>query len=232
MLSIVIPTLNEEKYLPRLLESIKKQGFSDFEIIIADDNSKDNTVNIAKRFSAKIISGGLPAKARNNGAKVAKGDVILFLDADVILPKGFLKKAINVFEKRKLDIGTFFLVPKKSKIAAFLFNLLYNYPIVVFEKILPHAAMAILVKKDIFFEVGGFDEEITLGEDHYFARQVNKKGKFGIIKTKVLISTRRFRKDGWVKTFFKYWSCEVYMTLIGPPKKNNFGKRFSTYFEK
>ena len=83
-LSIIIPTLNEENYLPLLLESIKKQNFKSYEIIVADAGSTDRTIEIAKNHGCKITSGGLPAKARNQGAKIAKGDLLLFSDADIV----------------------------------------------------------------------------------------------------------------------------------------------------
>ena len=83
ILSIIIPTYNEEKYLPILLESIKKQSFEDYEIIVADANSTDNTRNIAQEYGCIIVDGGLPAIGRNNGANVAKGDILLFLDSDL-----------------------------------------------------------------------------------------------------------------------------------------------------
>ena len=80
MLSIIIPTLNEEKYLPVLLESIKKQKFEgDYELIVADAGSQDKTVEIARNFGGKIVPGGLPAKGRNQGAAEARGDLFLFL---------------------------------------------------------------------------------------------------------------------------------------------------------
>ena len=82
MLSIIIPALNEENYLPLLLESIKKQDFKDYEIIVADAGPKDKTVQIAKNYGCKIAPGGLPAKGRNQGAKIAQGDLLLFITAD------------------------------------------------------------------------------------------------------------------------------------------------------
>jgi glycosyltransferase involved in cell wall biosynthesis len=100
MLSIIIPSYNEEKYLPKLLKSIKKQDFKDYEIIVADNNSKDNTRQIALSYGAQIVDGGRPATARNNGVKVAKGDYLLFLDADTILPQHCLSKALNQFNKK------------------------------------------------------------------------------------------------------------------------------------
>ncbi len=78
MLSIIIPTLNEENYLPLLLESIKKQNFNDYEIIVADAGSTDKTLEIAKNYGCITMAGGLPAKGKNEGAGMAKGDLLFF----------------------------------------------------------------------------------------------------------------------------------------------------------
>jgi len=126
MLSIVIPTLNEEKFLPRLLNSIKEQGFSDYEIIVADAESKDETTEIAKSFGCKIVKGGLPAKGRNEGAKRAKGDLFLFLDADIIfLSPKFLENLLKEFERRNLDVASFSIFPE-NKIDRALYGV-YNF---------------------------------------------------------------------------------------------------------
>ncbi|MBU0615524.1 MAG: glycosyltransferase, partial [Nanoarchaeota archaeon] len=116
MLSIIIPTLNEEKHLPRLLDSITRQRFKDYEIIVADNNSKDKTRDIAKKFGAKVVPGGLPAKARNLGAKAAKGNILLFLDSDVILSKGSLNKAVTEFTQRNLTVALFTLRAASKKL--------------------------------------------------------------------------------------------------------------------
>ena len=89
MLSIIIPTLNEEKYLPPLLDSIKKQDYKDYEVIVADAGSKDKTVEIAKKYGCKVVKGGLLPAGRNRGAEASKGDLLLFLDSDIILPPHF-----------------------------------------------------------------------------------------------------------------------------------------------
>ena len=125
---IVIPTFNEEKLLPFLLESIKKQKGVEIEIIVADNNSTDNTRKIAEAFSAKIVNGGLPAKARNNGAKVANSEIILFLDADVILPApDFLKKTLFEFNKNDFGIATCEFYPMSDKTIDKLFNKAVNF---------------------------------------------------------------------------------------------------------
>lgn len=233
-LSIIIPTLNEEKYLPLLLESIKKQDFKDYEIIIADAGSKDRTLEVAKKYSCKVVSGGLPAKGRNEGAKIAKGNIFLFLDADVILPDKIFGKVLKEFRKRKLKIATFFLLPsEKNKLSSFFFTFFYNLPIFFFEKILPHAAMGILIKAKLFKKLKGFDQDIKLAEDHDLARRAGKLGKYGILKSdKLYVSDRRFKKEGWLKIYSKYLFCEGHMILIGPVKSDIFKYKFNHYLKK
>lgn len=231
MLSIIIPTLNEEKYLPLLLESIKGQGFNNYEIIVADAGSKDKTIEIAKNYGCRIIPGGLPAKGRNEGAKAAKGDLLLFLDADAVLPENFFEKSLKEFKKRNLEIASFCLLPvEKNKLYSFFFTFFYNLPIILLEKILPHAAMGILIKKELFEKLNGFDEDITLAEDHYLARRAKKLGKYGIIRAaKIFVSTRRFKKEGWFKTYFKYLLCELHMIFLGPVRSDIFKYKFDHY---
>ncbi len=234
MLSIIIPTLNEEEYLPKLLRSIKKQRFRDCEIIAADAGSEDKTIEISKRFGCNAIKGGLPAVGRNEGAKEARGDLLLFLDADVVLPKKFLEKAINEFKKRKLDVASIQLDPQTSKkMIKFLFERFYNYPVKKLERFLPYGSMGYLIKKELHQKIKGFDEKIKLAEDHDYVRRAAKFGKFGVLKdVKISISLRRFYKDGWMKVLLKYMSAELHYHFLGPIKSDIFDYKFGHYKNK
>jgi peptidoglycan/xylan/chitin deacetylase (PgdA/CDA1 family) len=103
MISIVIPALNEEKFLPDCLKSLKNQDYTgDFEIIIADNGSTDGTVRIAREFGARVVP--CPEKksvfyARQIGADAAKGDIIAQADADTIYPRKWLGRIAAQFEK-------------------------------------------------------------------------------------------------------------------------------------
>ena len=229
MLSIIIPTLNEEEYLPRLLDSIRRQNFSDAEIIIADAGSKDRTVEIAKQYGCSIVEGGLPAKARNNGATYAQGDVLFFLDADTVLPDNFIENSLNEFSMRGLGIASFMLMAKNT-FSNLLIDIFYNKLILITEKILPHSAMGILAQKEIFKKIHGYDETITLAEDHDLGRRAAKHAKFGVIKSaKIITSDRRFKEDGWVGTGVKYLLCELHMIFLGPVRSNIFKYKFGHY---
>lgn len=230
MLSIIIPALNEEEYLPRLLELISKQTFKDYEIIVADAGSKDKTIEIAKSFGCIITKGGLPAKGRNEGAKVAKGEIFLFLDADVIyLPNSFLEDLICQFKKRNLGVASFSIEPEKTTFDKFVYKL-YNFWTRILQKFCPFATNGILVKREIFERIKGFDEEIKLAEDHDFVKRAAKISKFGFIKTKpVLISPRRLETDGRFKTYLKYFLAGFYMLFFGPIKSDIFKYKFGHY---
>ncbi len=222
MLSIIIPTLNEEDNIKRILELIKSSKFDDYEIIVADAGSTDNTVALAKDYGCIITEGGLPAKGRNCGAKIAKGNILLFLDADLdIRPKDFISKAIKAFNKKKLDIASFPIYPQKSNfyINPITLSLFYNIPQFVFKDIFPMGAMGIMVKKNLFNKVGGFDETISLAEDHYFIQQADVIGKFGIISSvRIYMPLRRFETDGYFRTAFKYLICGIRLFFSKPTK--------------
>jgi len=231
MLSIIIPTLNEEEYLPVLLEGIKKQNFKDYEIIVADAGSGDKTREVAATFGCRLISGGLPAKGRNLGAKAAKGDLFLFLDADVILPEGFLEKAVKEFNKRNLDVASVLIDPQtQKKMIKFFFDYFYNYPIKKLEKFIPYGAMGYLTKKNIHQKIRGFDENIKIAEDHDYVRRAAKFGKFGVLKeVKISISLRRFYEDGWLKVILKYIFAELHYHFLGPVTSDIFSYKFGHY---
>ncbi len=219
MLSIIIPTLNEENHLPILLASIKRQDFDDYEIIVADAGSEDRTKEIAFSYGCRIIEGGKPARGRNKGAESAKGELLLFLDADSFLPMGFLENNLQELRKRNLKIASFFLMPLEK--GRFLFNVFYNIPVFLTQKVLPHASMGILVDKNIFKKVEGFDETITLAEDHELARRAKRFGKYGVLLSrKLYVSERRFETDGWCKTAGRYLFSEIHMILKGPVRKD------------
>ena len=213
--------MNEEEFLPLLLEQIKKQNFSQIEIIVADAGSQDKTVEIAQKFGCKIVKGGLPAKGRNQGAKIAKGDLLLFMDADnFYLPKDFFKNILKNFKERKLKIASFSIIPKGNLIDLIIYKA-YNFFVNLTQ--LPFATNSILIEKNIFEKTNGFDEEIKIGEEHYFVKESAKFGKFGFIKIEpVLTSARRFEKDGRLKTYLKYALTGFYWLFLGPLKKDIF----------
>ena len=235
MLSIIIPTLNEEKYLPQTLESIKNQNFKDYEIIVADAKSKDKTVEIAKKYGCVIVPGGMPAQGRNNGAKVAKGDTLFFLDADTVLPDGFFEKSLREFKKRDLKIAGFYLYlyPDKKNLN-YLLDIIYRQKfLIAIEKKFPHSAVGILIERRLFEKLNGYDNSIRLAEDWDLVRRARKHGKFGIIEsTEIRVSDRRIQKDGLIPIVVKALLCELHNVFLGPVTSDIFKYKFDHYEDK
>ena len=228
-LSIIIPTLNEEKYLPGLLSEIERQNFKDYEIIVADAGSKDRTVEIAKKFGAKAVRGRLPAVGRNKGACAARGDLFLFVEADTSLPERFLENSLEEFVKNNFGVATFRKVPNTDKTALKLIIFIYN----LIELVVPIGGMVILAKKEIHEKLGGFNEAIKLGEDTDYLWRARRLGVFGTIKsTKFLMSMRRFETEGFLKTTLKYVAAGLYFLVFGFPKSDIFKYKFGHYKEK
>jgi glycosyltransferase involved in cell wall biosynthesis len=232
-LSIVIPTKNEENYLPRLLESIRKQAFSDYEVIVADAGSSDRTREIAQGFGAKVVEGGLPGPGRNRGAEAAQGERLLFLDADVILPSAnFLTDMVQEMDERNVDVATTRWTPDPVSTIDHAIYGFYNTYTLATERLLPHAmGCCILIKRELFERLKGFDEAVLFAEDHDLARRAVALGaRFGVMRRhKLLVSVRRFVKDGRFGFALKCLYTELHMVAKGPLRKLPFTYEFAHF---
>jgi glycosyltransferase involved in cell wall biosynthesis len=236
MLSVIIPTKNEEKYLPKLLCSIKAQGIQDYEVIVADADSTDKTIEIAKDYGCKIIRGGMPATGRNQGAKYSKGDILVFIDADTMLPNNFFKYALREIETKNLDlVGTsYYPVPSQSKLKNFKYFIIYNIENKVTRltketKNPQLPGCCVFVKKEIHDMIRGFDESLIWGEDSDYAKKARGFGiRLKILdQQKIFVSTRRFEKEGW-RIIAK---CLILIILRAFGHKFKEGKTKFNYFK-
>ncbi len=225
-LSVIIPTLNEEEYLPKLLESISKQGFGDMEIIVADAGSRDKTVQIAKAYGCTVTPGGLPGKGRNEGAKEARGEMLFFIDADATIPPHFFEQFLREFDRRKLDVaGCAMKLPGKKKIFR-IFEKMYTLYFTATERFYPHATNCIVIRRELHEKVGGFDETIKLGEDFFYVRAAAKKGKFGFIPSLYFYASPRRAEADMKKIMIQYFLGELHNIFLGPIRSDIFKYSF------
>ncbi len=183
--SIIIPAYNEEKDIKDVLESIIKQTYpkDKIETIVIDDKSTDRTAEIVKQYPVKLLKGkhkGVGA-ARNLGIKNSTGEIILFVDADQILDKNYVKEIVKPFKDDGVGgvSGMEYLWNEKSLIA----KLSYLRKRLGYEtsKLIPLGA----VRKKIVEEVGFIDEKYGMYDDWGFAKKVSEKYK--IVRTKKAI---------------------------------------------
>jgi glycosyltransferase involved in cell wall biosynthesis len=218
--------------LPALLRSIEKQTFRDYEIIVADNKSEDKTLEIARKYNCIVTKGGMPGAGRNLGAKVARGEILLFLDADTELEdERFLELLVSEFKGRKLHTAVPLAYTEGGRIDRLYYGF-WNSLVKIFQHISPFAGgWCIFSMKKTHNEIRGFDERIVLGEDSEYAKRAAKIGKFGVLKkSRIKVSPRRFRKEGHLKIIFQSVGVGLWWAIRGKCDVNNrFGYKFDIY---
>ena len=217
IISIIIPTYNEEDYLPNLLDSIKRQNFDGYEVIVADANSTDRTREIAESYGCIVVDGGLPAVGRNNGARVAKGEYLLFLDSDLELTDDYLRNVLYEFRMEHLGIAITKMKPMSDKIEDKIFHDFANYFMIGVENIKPHGAgcYGIITKKSLHDECGGFDESLTFGEDTDYIERLAEKERFRVLRNaRIGVSTRRLEEEG-IETLIRQYGKSTVNDFLG-----------------
>ena len=212
----MIPALNEERHLGCLLSDLAAQTRPADEVLVVDAGSTDGTAKIACRFpSVQVLAGDQPvARGRNLGGRRAKGDVIVFLDADVRLPERFLENLIAEMERRRLDVACPHYAPEKGATGAVrAFHAFFNALIKAFEKTLPSGAgHCIAVRGYLFRGSRGFDPALKF-DDIELVRRLSGGRRFGIVGEKVYVSARRYREDGTMNTFLRHLLMSVFFAL-------------------
>lgn len=183
--SIIIPCYNIEKYISKTLDSVFNQTFKDFEIILINDGSKDNTGKILDDYSKKderirVIHKGNEgvSEARNIGIKNATGEYIYFLDGDDLIENTLLERANEIFKNNKIEIFSFAfnMVYENGKIKRRYSEEKYNSQIInskeflslFFNKKIGQHICSFIVKKDIIENKIFFTKGLERGEDLEF----------------------------------------------------------------
>lgn len=176
-ISVIIPTKNSERTIEKCLKCLYDQDLKPYEIIVVDGGSKDKTIEIAKSFKDVIVvqepphEGNIPAIGRNYGAKIAKGDVYLFLDPDCFPEKNLLSKVAKNLSNP--EIGIYCVIVRDGRGTAISRAWHYLQMHIEYD-FAPARCMA--VRKEVFVAVGGFDEMMPTGEDNDFSYKVRRLG--------------------------------------------------------
>jgi glycosyltransferase involved in cell wall biosynthesis len=205
-LSVVIPTLNEERHVGALLSDIAAQTRRPDEVLVVDAGSTDGTVTVARRFPfARMLEGTPPvACGRNLGGQSTTGDVLIFLDADVRLPEKFFEDFLGQFENRGLDVACPLYVPYRSTPAIIVFHTLFNLLTRAFQGTHPSGAgHCIAVRRRVFQESRGFDPSLKF-DDIELIRRLSRGRRFGIVEARVFVSDRRYREQGTPRMILQY----------------------------
>lgn len=199
--TVIVPTYNEEDLIESLIMELKEQPPETVEIIVADGGSTDGTLEILDDLNVTVINGPKSRGAQMDlAARMATTDVLLFLHADVRLPEGWLNKVFEVLTDSDIMVGAFSIeidekgwkyrvLEKLANLRARLLKIIYGDE-------------AIFVRAADFKKVGGF-KGMALMEDLSLVRRLRELGKVVVLKDKVLVSPRRWQKNGVVKNTMK-----------------------------
>lgn len=227
MLSFIIPTLNEEKVLEKLLKNLREIKTHSYEIIVSDGGSTDKTLEIAGRLADKVVVYNLPARqtigqARNLGAAQATGEFMVTLDADVYIPDPdrFFARALGHFKKNSNLLGLGGWVKVFSQLETFGdkigYGLFSNSAVYLYNNILKtgyNVGEFGIIKMEAFRQLKGYREDLPVNED---GELFSRLAKIGQTKTdpKLLVyhTGRRPHATGWPKLL---WSWVTnYISLV------------------
>src|SRR3972149_1574645 len=192
-ISVVVPTLNEEFHIEKTLQSVTGQE-GDCELYVVDGASTDNTVAIAKRYTTVINSERGRAIQMNAGANVCKGDILLFLHADPLLPDNAFREIRKRMRDETVAGGSFYIAFDADNfiLRGVAFITRFNFRLSHFGD------QGIFVRRDIFQSLHGY-KNMPIMEDYDFCKRLRAQGKVILIRMPVISSARRFIKKGVIR---------------------------------
>lgn len=195
-ITIIIPTLNEEKYIIQTIRSA--QSSQHVEILVVDGGSTDKTIEKAIKAGARVIhSSKGRAKQLNCGAQQAKAEFILFLHADTKLPSAYAETVQSTLNNKKYIAGAFKLSLSSKKRGLNFIMTVANWRSQILQ--FPYGDQALFMKSTFFKEMNGF-AEIPIMEDFELVCRLRKKGKIKLSPKSVTSSARRWEKKGLIAT--------------------------------
>lgn len=198
MISFIVPAYNEEAELPATLRAIHSAAAGyHYEIVVVNDGSTDATAGIGQRLGARVISINRRqiAAARNSGAKAARGDVFIFVDADTRIGSEHVRGALDALRDGFAGGGS--RLAFDGEIPAWGTVMFHFFSTVYFGLNLGAGAF-LFTSRENFFAAGGFDEIYFAGEEVFFTIALKQLGKFRLLREPAITSGRKLRMySGW-----------------------------------
>lgn len=231
LFSIIIPTLNEELFLPNLLASLASQTHKNFEVFVVDGASRDKTVALARDWVKKLPKleiiasdrASLPHQ-RNLGAGAAHGEWLIFVDADSIFLPYSLERIVDYIGEAKPKMFSTWAKPDSSlvndAIMTLLGNIYWESTVLLKRPVAPGPLT--IIRKDVFESVGGYDETHEYNEDVDLGLRLSEQGVIlnMLRETLYVWSMRRIRREGKVKQISQYILAFLPILLFRRPLKH------------
>jgi glycosyltransferase involved in cell wall biosynthesis len=214
MISVIVTTKNEEQNIKNCLDSVQRQELSggQFEILVVDNYSQDKTKDIARGYTDQVFDKGPERSAqRNYGAEQARGQYILFLDADMILTPGVLAECLAQCQREN---GAGLYIPEKIIGDGFWIKV-RNFERSFYNGTCIDAVR--FMRRDLFLKIGGFDISFFVAEDWDLDRRLGTEGPLSISRLPLLHNEGQFRVGTYIRKKIHYIkSFDGYITKWGP----------------
>ena len=217
MISVIIPAHNEERYLRKTLQALRRQNYGWFEVIVVANGCTDRTRDMARGLCQRLIvlSRKSLGVARNLGARMARGDILVFLDADTTLEPMALRVIAEQFASSDAA-GTIQGRPDEGRRAYRLIYCVKNF--VHRWSLHPGSSGVILCWKEHFMRVGGFDEGLAVRENSELVKRLTRLGSYKYIgAVSATTSMRRYARCGigrvawlWCKLWVESFLCDLH----------------------
>jgi glycosyltransferase involved in cell wall biosynthesis len=233
-ISVVIPCFNEERYLPRCLASLKKQTFTDFEVIVVDNNCSDNTAEIAKTYGARVVKetvqGMIPARER--GFSEARAEIIARTDADSILPPTWLDQIYQRFQNypKIVALTGGFIFPEEKRAQNSVLQRFVDFYCMQMKLILGHYPLNgpnYALRKAAWEKIDAHKDDKLVHEDIDLSCHLHELGSIHYLRdVRVSYSLRRWKKKFWY-TLYEYGLRNVRTVMLHKPKLKRYTKYIS-----
>ncbi len=208
--SIIIPARNEEEFIQKTLESLKNTGNFCSEIIVVVNGSNDKTFEVSRFYTNKVLNFRKaigPSAARNEGAKIASGDILVFLDADTEIGSGVLPKIIENFNSNIIGVCSADIEKGKTdkRLRAKVFFEFRNF--IHKTNIYRGSIALIFCGRELFLKIGGFNESMWVGElGDFIKKAIKAEAKYKFMSDCYIVtSLRRYEKEWGYVRMFLFW---------------------------
>lgn len=211
LVSVIVPTYNSSKFLEECLQSIQNQIYKNIELIVVDNNSNDNTKEIARKYTDKVFNKEPERSAqRNYGVQMSSGEYVAIIDSDMKLSSRVIEKCVEKISESRGIVGV--IIPEESFGDGFWAQckkLERSFYVGV-----SWMEAARFFRKDVYVQVGGYDENMVSGEDWDLSQRISHRGETGRIEDFI------FHNEG---------RTSLYKTVM---KKFYYAQKFAQYTKK
>jgi glycosyltransferase involved in cell wall biosynthesis len=224
-ISVIVPTYNEEETIGKCLEALRNQTFKDYEIVVADGHSRDNTVEVAKKYADRILfdEGKGAAAARNLAVKTVDSEIVAFVDGDTTVPQNWVETVDGAFKKGIVGVGGPLLPDGGGFLDKLIFFVCADLVRRISSAFGSHqfSGANCAYSREAYLKVGGFREGLDMLDDIDLSMRIKNFGKEKFEpKLYAATSIRRSRQKGHLKTVKKY--LQGYLSLLSKGQVKNY----------